>query len=180
MLAGPNVTSVADDPEGVEVLQQCMTAWHELPAAVRRRVHLACLPMRDAEENGLLVNALQQTASVVAQKSLAEGFGLTVTEAMWKARPVVATRVGGIEAQITSGESGVLIDDPRDLAAFGTAVRGLLADPARAKRIGDRARAVVDAKFLPDRHLEQWADLLLGMLAGAESRDQSGTVRLPS
>ena len=58
--------------------------------AVRRRVHLAPLPMDDAEENAAIVNALQQRASVVAQKSLAEGFGLTVAEAMWKARPVIA------------------------------------------------------------------------------------------
>ena len=64
---------------------------------MRERVHLACLPMKDPDENALLVNALQREASVVVQKSIAEGFGLTVTEAMWKGCPVVATRVGGIE-----------------------------------------------------------------------------------
>ena len=63
-----------------------------LPPDVRRRVHLALLPMDDADENAVIVNALQRRADVVAQKSLAEGFGLTVAEAMWKGRPVVATR----------------------------------------------------------------------------------------
>ena len=88
----------------------------------------------------MIVNALQRHARVVVQKSLAEGFGLTVAEAMWKARPVVASRIGGIQEQIVDGDSGVLLDDPRDLAAFGAAVTGLLADPERAERIGDAAR----------------------------------------
>ena len=68
--------------------------------ASRARIHLACLPMDDVEENAAMVNALQRRADVVVQKSLAEGFGLTVAEAMWKARPVVASRVGGIQDQI--------------------------------------------------------------------------------
>jgi len=92
---------------------------------VRRRVHLALLPMQDAEENAVIVNALQRRADVVAQKSLAEGFGLTVAEAMWKGRPVVATRVGGIQDQIEDGRTGFLVE-PRDLAAFGERVSGLL------------------------------------------------------
>ena len=79
-------------------------------------------------------------ADVVVQKSIAEGFGLTVAEAMWKARPVVATAVGGIQDQIVDGETGVLLADPRDLDAYGEAVRGLLEDPERAKRIGEAAK----------------------------------------
>ena len=71
--------------------------------------------MDDVEENAAMVNAIQRRADVVVQKSLAEGFGLTVAEAMWKARPVVASRVGGIQDQIEDGVTGVLIDDPADL-----------------------------------------------------------------
>ena len=81
------------------MLAEVEAAWHELPRAVRRRVHLAMLPMEDAEENAIIVNALQGRADVVAQKSLAEGFGLTVAKAMWKGRPVVATTAGGIQDQ---------------------------------------------------------------------------------
>jgi trehalose synthase len=90
---------------------------------------------------------------VIVQKSLAEGFGLTVSEAMWKARPVVASRIGGIETQIVDGESGVLLDDPRDLKAYGDAVSGLLLDPERAAQIGARARERVREEFTSPRSL---------------------------
>ena len=81
-------------------------------------MHLASVRMDDPEENATIVNAVQRHAAVVAQKSLAEGFGLTVTEAMWKARPVVASAVGVIQDQIENGRDGLLIPDPRDLDAF--------------------------------------------------------------
>ena len=81
-------------------------------------MHLASIPMDDVDENAIIVNALQRHAAVVVQKSLVEGFGLTVTEAMWKGRPVVASRVGGIQDQITDGRDGLLVDDPHDLEEF--------------------------------------------------------------
>ena len=87
-----------------------------------------------------MVNALQRHAAVVVQKSLAEGFGLTVVEAMWKARPVVASAVGGIVDQITDGSHGLLIDDPLDLAAFGRAIRRILETPKLAATLGEGAR----------------------------------------
>lgn len=93
MLAGPSTDSVADDPEGARVYAAVGEAWQTLPAVVRSRVHLAALPMSDTEENAAIVNGLQRHADVVVQKSLAEGFGLTVAEAMWKQRPVVASRI---------------------------------------------------------------------------------------
>ena len=77
MLVGPSTEAVADDPEGADVFASVTDAWHSLPAPVRRRVHLASLPMDDTEENAVIVNALQRTADIVLQKSLAEGFGLT-------------------------------------------------------------------------------------------------------
>lgn len=83
---------------------------------------------------------LQRRADVVVQKSLAEGFGLTVAEAMWKGRPVVASRIGGIQDQIEEGVSGLLLDEPTDLAAFGAALCRLLADPAFALQAGDAGR----------------------------------------
>jgi trehalose synthase len=159
VLAGPDVAAVADDPEGAEVYAQAEAAWHALPPDVRRRVHLALLPMEDAEENAVIVNALQRRADVVAQKSLAEGFGLTVAEAMWKGRPVVATRVGGIQDQIEDGRTGFLVE-PHDLAAFGERVSGLLLDPHRAERMGESARERVRDRFLGPRHLGQYVDLL--------------------
>lgn len=160
LLAGPSVAAVADDPEGAEVLAQVRALREGLAPEARGRVHLACLPMDDVEENAAIVNAVQRRAQVVVQKSLAEGFGLTVAEAMWKARPVVASRAGGIQDQIVDGETGVLLDDPADLTGFGRACDELLGDPARAAAIGAAARQWVIDGFLGPRHLIQYLRLL--------------------
>jgi trehalose synthase len=163
VLAGPAVTGVADDPEAAEVYAACVDHWRRLPHAIRGRVHLACVPMADPDEAAAIVNALQRHASVVVQKSLAEGFGLTVTEAMWKSRPIVASAVGGIRDQLTDREHGLLIEDPRDLRAFGRCVEELLRDPGQAERLGANAHARASAEFLGDRHLEQYGRLLAGI-----------------
>jgi trehalose synthase len=160
VLAGPSVSGVADDPESAQVLEECTAAWRALPHAQRARVHLACTPMRDPDETAAIVNALQRHASVVTQKSLAEGFGLTVAESMWKQRPIVASGLGGIADQIVDGEHGLLLDDPTDLDGFGKAVLRLLDDPELASRLGANARRRAYQEFLPDRHLEQWATLI--------------------
>jgi trehalose synthase len=178
LLAGPSVAEVADDPEGAQVLADVRTQYGALAEDVRARVHLACLPMDDVEENAAIVNAIQRRADIVLQKSLAEGFGLTVAEAMWKARPVIATRIGGIQDQIADGRTGVLIDDPHDLEATAEAIDSLLADPARAASIGDAARESVRTSFLGTRHLVQYMELLAGMLAGDEDRTQSSSGNL--
>ena len=159
MLIGPDVAGVSDDPEGAEVLQECLDVWETLPRPVRRRVHLVCLPMDDVDENAHLVNALQRRAAVVVQKSIVEGFGLTVTEPMWKARPVVASAVGGIQDQIIHGESGLLLDDPLDLDTFAALVAEVLTDEEEARRLGTAARSRVRDQFLGDRHLMQYVDL---------------------
>jgi trehalose synthase len=146
--AGPDVEAVTDDPEGREILAAARERREALAPDIRARVHLVQLPMEDLEENAAIVNALQRNADVVVQKSLAEGFGLTVAEAMWKERPIVASRVGGIEDQIVDGVSGLLIEDPRDLAAYGAAVVDLLAHPEKGRRMGAAARLRVADCFL--------------------------------
>jgi trehalose synthase len=164
VLAGPAPTSVSDDPEQPEVLRELGERHAALPAPIRERVHLAQLPMEDEDENAALVNAMQRHADVVVQKSVAEGFGLTVAEAMWKARPVVASRVGGIEDQIENGRSGLLIDDPHDLEGFGQAVVGLLGDERQSRSLGSAARLRVTRHFLAPRHLMQQAGLIRELL----------------
>jgi trehalose synthase len=160
MLAGPSTAAVADDPEGAAVLGAVQSAWHDLPSGVRRRVHLASLPMEDLEENAAIVNALQRHASVVVQKSIAEGFGLTVSEAMWKQRPVVASRIGGIRDQIEHGRSGLLATDPRDLEEVGTAVAGLITDTDRASTMGLEAQRRVRQQFLGPHHLGRYFEVI--------------------
>jgi trehalose synthase len=164
--AGPDVAAVADDPEGAEVLREAEAAWHELPPGVRARVHLTRLPLDDGEENAAIVNALQRHATVVVQKSLAEGFGLTVAEAMWKARPLVASRIGGIQDQVVDGVTGLLVDDTTDLASFGAAVGHLLADPDEAERMGREAMRRVREEYLGARHLIQYFELISKLLGG--------------
>ena len=127
-LVGPEVSGVSDDPEGAEVLEECVALWEELPAEHQERVHLVALPMDDVDENAHMVNALQHHATVVVQKSLVEGFGLTVTEPMWKGKPVVASKVGGIQDQIVDGTSGLLLDDPEDLEGFADLLVRVLED----------------------------------------------------
>ena len=163
VLAGPSTAAVADDPEGPEVLAEVTSLANRMPDALRERIHLFSLPMDDLQENAAIVNALQRRADVVVQKSVAEGFGLTVAEAMWKARPVVASAVGGIQDQVVDGESGVLVE-PHDLDGFADAVVGLLKDPARAEWMGHNARERVRGAFLGARHLEQYVDLFEGVV----------------
>src|SRR5262245_6570206 len=165
LLAGPSVAGVSDDPEGAEVLEQVTALRGQLPAEKRSRVHLASLATEDIEENAAMVNAIQRRSNVVVQKSLAEGFGLTVAEAMWKARPMVASRIGGIQDQIEDGVSGVLIDDPTDLRAVAQAVDDLIRDPARAAEVGEAARQRVIEGFLGTRTLLQYMDLTERLLA---------------
>jgi trehalose synthase len=164
LLVGPDVAAVSDDPEGAGVLAECLAQWQTLPAATRARVHLVGVPMDDVDENAHIVNAVQHYAAVVVQKSIVEGFGLTVTEAMWKSRPVIASAVGGIQDQIVDGQHGLLLRDPRDLDAFAGALRRVLLDPELARRLGESAAARVQDQFLGDRHLIQYIDLFSRLL----------------
>ncbi len=164
LLAGPSVAAVTDDPEGSEVLAEVDQYRRELDSTVRSRVHLATLPMDDVQENAAIVNAIQRRSNIVVQKSLAEGFGLTVAEAMWKSRPVVATKRGGIQDQIVDGENGLLLDDPLDLQTMADALGQLLGDSKYAAELGDAARRRVEDRFLGTRHLIQYAKLLEDLL----------------
>ena len=113
-----------------------------------------------------MVNALQRHATVIAQKSLAEGFGLTVSEGMWKGRPVIGSAVGGIIDQVGEG-TGILLPDPADLKAFGSAACLLLDDRDQTARMGKAAHAHVQEQYIGDVHLLRYARLL-GTLNGRE------------
>jgi trehalose synthase len=163
MLVGPDVSGVTDDPEGAEVYAECVAEHRRLPAAVRSRVALVTLPLDDVDENAAMVNALQRHATLIAQKSLAEGFGLTVAEGMWKGRPVIGSAVGGIMDQVVDG-TGVLLTDPADLAAFGSAVHRLLRDPDGTARMGRAAHKYIRDHFVGDLHLLRYAELFSTLL----------------
>ena len=165
MLVGPDVSGVSDDPEGAEVLAACRADWERLPDPIRARCHLASIPMDDVDENAIIVNAVQRHAAVVVQKSLVEGFGLTVTEAMWKGRPVLASAVGGIQDQIVDGTDGLLVPDPHDLPGFAQRLLQLLDDSSLAAALGQQGRERVRDGFIGDRHLIQYVDLFDELIA---------------
>jgi trehalose synthase len=167
LLVGPATSSVADDPEGADILAENVAAWSRLPPRQRAAVHVLSLPVEDRLENAIVVNALQRQAEVVVQKSLAEGFGLTVAEAMWKRRPVVGSRVGGIQEQIVDGRSGLLVNAV-NRRAFGQAVSSLIRDVGFAQAIGHAARARVRGRYLPPHFLGAHLELVQRILAESD------------
>jgi trehalose synthase len=164
-LVGPETEGVHDDPEGAQVYERVVARWHELDDERRRRAHLISLPMTDLKRNASMVNALQRRSDLIVQKSLAEGFGLTVAEAMWKAKPVVASGVGGIQDQLVDGKTGLLIDDPRDLPAFGRAIEAIAGDPGRAAEMGAAGREHVRDSYLAIDRLREYVELLTALVS---------------
>lgn len=140
-----------DDPEGLEIYEQVKNSAKQL--IKENNVILITV------ENNLLVNILQRISDVIIQKSIREGFGLTVTEALWKSKPVVASNIGGIPLQIQDGENGFLLD-PQDIKGFAEKIIELLGNPSLAKEIGKRGKNTVREKFLITRLLSDYLDLL--------------------
>jgi trehalose synthase len=150
VLAGDDPDDTPDDPDGWAVLDAVRALRAGLTPADRARVHLVLPDGHDRERSALVVNALQRRADVVLQKSLAEGFGLAVTEAMVKGRAVVAADVGGLRQQISPGHNGLLVN-PRDHDAVVRAVRTLLDDPLLARRLGRHATESAHRRYLMPR-----------------------------
>ncbi|MEV0223922.1 glycosyltransferase [Streptomyces sp. NPDC050704] len=164
VLAGPEPADIPDDPEGAAIHGSVADTWRTLPPQVRGRVHLVNLSLKDAEANAHVVNALQTRADVVIQKSLKEGFGLTVTEAMWKGKAIVASAVGGIPTQIRDGREGLLVSDPRDLEKFGDAVVRLLLDADLRRRLGTAAHDRCAERFLAGHEFRGYCSLYAELL----------------
>jgi trehalose synthase len=140
-----------DDPEGQQVFEKIKT---------RAETHIKKGDvLLITSENNILVNALQRTSAVVVQKSTKEGFGLSVTEALWKGKPVVASNIGGIAHQITDGENGFLLG-PEDNQGFTDIILDLIGNPERGTEVGKAARESVRQKFLITRLLSDYLDLL--------------------
>jgi trehalose synthase len=162
VLAGTEPTEIPDDLEGLAVLAEVRDVLAGLPEADRARVHLVNISLKEPERNALVVNALQRRADVVLQKSLQEGFGLTVTEAMVKGRAVVASGVGGLRQQVSDGDNGLLVD-PADLDGVRAALVRLLDDPELRREIGERARAGVLQRYTMRRLVEDYVKVIAGV-----------------
>ncbi len=151
VLAGGGAT---DDPEGAEVLEEVREAARDEPD-----IHVLLLP-GDAH---VTINALQKASTIVIQKSVQEGFGLTVTEALWKAKPLIGGNVGGIRLQVHNHHTGFLVDTPEGAALW---LRYLLERPEEIRRMGMIGREFVRENFLLTRHLRDYLTLMLGLRRG--------------
>ncbi len=151
VLAGGTAT---DDPEGEEVLAEVRQAAGDDPD-----VHILLLPP-DAHRT---INALQRAADIVLQKSTKEGFGLTVTEGLWKSKPVIGGNTGGIRLQLIDGQTGYLVDSPEDAARR---MIQLLQNPEQMEEIGKNAKEHVRQNFLMTRHLGEVMSVLVDLESG--------------
>jgi trehalose synthase len=142
--------TASDDPEGIQVIEEVKEK-----AKQSKDIHILLMSQNDIE-----INALQRASTVIMQKSIKEGFGLTVAEALWKAKPVVASNVGGIPLQVKHKYSGLLCHSIEG-AAF--AVKQLLNSPEYAKRLGENGRENVRNNFLLTRHLREYMLLFLSL-----------------
>jgi trehalose synthase len=148
----------ADDPEGEAVLSEVQAS-----AGGDPDIHVLLLPP-DAHRE---INALQRIAEIVLQKSIREGFGLTVTEAMWKGKPVIGGDVGGIRLQVINHHTGFLVNTPEGAALR---IRYLLHQPEKIDEMGRKAHVFVRDNFLITRHLREYLTLMVALLNGARDR----------
>lgn len=148
VLAG---ATAADDPES-------STVFAEVERRARKGVAAGDIILISRESSSATINALQRASAVILQKSLREGFGLTVAEAMWKARPVVASRVGGIPLQMVDGQTGMLVE-PEDIDGAAAAVVRLLKNPEVAAAMGAAGRERVRERFLITRMLHDYLEI---------------------
>lgn len=143
--------SAEDDPEGAKVLEEVRQKAGEDPD-----IHVLSL----APTSHIEINALQRASTVVLQKSIKEGFGLTVSEALWKGKPVIASAVGGIPLQITHKYSGILTHSVEGTAHW---LKQLLQNPEYAKKLGSNGKEQVRNNFLLTRHLREYILLFLSL-----------------
>jgi trehalose synthase len=160
VLAGPDPSSVQDDPEAGEVLRALVDRYRALPADLQRDIVLSSLPMHSIKENSLMVNALQRCSSLVVQNSVREGFGLTVTEALWKQVAVLGSTAAGIRQQIRHEVEGYLSSEPENPARVAAALGLLLNEPHTRARYAQNGQRRVHEDFLIFSQLRRWFETM--------------------
>jgi len=160
VLAGPDPSSIQDDPEALGVFEDLCAAWHGLDDDVQKDVALLVLPMDSRRINALMVNAIQRCSTIVTQNSLREGFGLTVTEAMWKRLPVLGTHAVGIREQVTDDVEGRLLSDPEDSDEIARVLDEMLEDNTRRTLWAHNAQLRVAERYLVFAQAQRWLDVL--------------------
>lgn len=161
VLAGPDPSSIQDDPEGRQVIEDLHATYLGLPPEIQDDIAVVTLPMSSRRQNALIVNALQRASTIVVQNSLREGFGLTVTEAMWKRIPVLTnSRACGPRHQVRHGVDGWLVREPEDPAELAAAMSGMLGEHRNRDLWGRNAQRRVHAEYLVFNQVSSWLRLL--------------------
>ncbi|MBW3661019.1 MAG: glycosyltransferase [Gemmatimonadetes bacterium] len=161
VLAGPDPESIQDDPEATEVFRELKASYLDLEPVIQDDIAIVALPMESLEQNALMVNALQRASSMVVQNSLREGFGLTITEAMWKHVPILSnSRACGPRQQVRDRLDGRLIEDPEDEKALAETIATMLDEPATREAWGRSAQRRAHEEFLVFSQLRRWFQLI--------------------
>ena len=177
VLAGPDPGGIQDDPEAREVFAELTTRYAALPSQLQRDVALIVLPMHSRKENALMVNALQRASDIVVQNSIREGFGLTVSEAMWKRIAMLGSAAAcGVRMQVRDDQEGRLATDPEDAETVARIMVEMLADQRCLERWGRNAQRRVHEQFLVFSELQQWLGLLQSLTSSPTARNRAQDV----
>jgi trehalose synthase len=161
VMAGPDPVSISDDPEGLDVIEELRAAYVALDDEFKHDIAMIALPMQNPDENALMVNALQRSSTIVVQNSIREGFGLTITEAMWKRIPVLSNTLAvGPRQQITHACDGWLIEDPESSDQIADALDYLLNEARERAALARTAQRRAHDQFMIFSQLSDWLDLL--------------------
>eukprot|EP00483_Globobulimina_turgida_P002222 UN02224 len=165
VLAGPDPKSIQDDPEGVKVFGDLCSFYQSLGnkyKAIQEQIYIMSIPMDNTDQNAFVVNALQRLSSIVIQNSLMEGFGLTVTEAMYKGTPMIASNVGGIKTQVFHKQNGIMIYDPTDYKSVAHAINLMIENgQTQMKKYAIAGKENVIHKFLIWSQCRNYMDMLM-------------------
>ncbi len=165
VLAGPDPESVSDDPEGQEVFREICDLWLDLDPELQRDIAILTLPMSSRKHNALMVNVLQRCSTIVAQNSLREGFGLTVTEGMWKRTPILGTNAAGIREQVKNGVHGHRVTHPNDPTEIASVLNMMLAARKDREIWGRNAERRATHRYLVFAQIHRWLEVITQTMA---------------
>lgn len=163
ILGGPDPSFIQDDPEGIKVFNDLCKYYQSLnnDINIQNSIYILSLPMNNRDENALIVNALQRLSSIIVQNSLREGFGLTVTEAMFKGTPIIASSVGGIKTQVFNQINGITINDPTNYKSVANSIINMInSGNIKMKKYAIKGKENVIDKFLIWSQCRNYLDTL--------------------
>lgn len=177
VLAGADPGAIPDDPEAQDVFAELKERYTAFPPVFQRDIAIIALPVESRKHNAVMVNALQRAADIVAQNSLREGFGLTVTEAMWKRAAVLGSAAAcGVRLQVRDGIDGKLVNDPTDPAELSRTMFEMLGNPECLEEYGRNGQYRAHDRFLIFSELRQWMSVFTAAISPPE-KSRDGVVR---